>query len=167
MQYRLKICSAVAALLIICSMRSFAQSISPSVIGSQGTQEELGTFSIEATLGEIQINTGQNQNFILTQGFHQSILSVSPVSIAEQSRLAVSVYPNPISEWLNVTISDAVENPLLQVFDTEGRVVAEKYGGNEQYHRFDMRMLASGTYLLTVGDALNGARSTYRIVKAK
>lgn len=74
-----------------------------------------------------------------------------PVSVYQmQPALAVSVFPNPTSEILNVETNSA---QIIRLFNAEGSLVVEKQTMNS-VEQIDVRHLATGLYFLQAGQSV-------------
>lgn len=63
----------------------------------------------------------------------------------------ISVYPNPFTNNLTITLKDANENASLRIYDTQGRMVRQVQV-NEFTQRLDLSGLADGVYLMRFGN---------------
>lgn len=85
----------------------------------------------------------------------------APAGIAE-SKLDLSIYPNPVSDRLQVEATSLISE--IEVIDLEGRVVAKLNAGQENSVTVDFSTFASGTYIVRVRTAAGVERRT--VVKA-
>jgi len=80
---------------------------------------------------------------------------------------AVTVYPNPASEALNVLgVSEASGKSVVQLVDISGRMVYSAQvtiNKGENNYRFDVSSFEAGNYLLIWTDA-TGNRSTHKVI---
>ena len=73
------------------------------VVSSAGEHNTIGNIQVSWTLREPVIETVSGGNSILTQGFHQTKLMVTPVlSIFEN--MQIKVFPNPTNEFINISL---------------------------------------------------------------
>jgi len=152
------------AALIFVSLTMNAQTASPSVVASSGGNAQGEGFSISWTLGEMAIETFQNDNLILTQGFHQTDIIVTSIYEAKSFDLLVNAFPNPVKDQLSVTVQDgAAENIRFGLVDLQGTMLLEgKLVGSET--QIDLATFRSGVYFLTL--TVKGEKvKTFRIVK--
>ena len=108
--------------IALIPMVGMAQSISPEVIASAGEHFENGTTQLSWTLGEVVIDTYDNGTNTLTQGFHQTQLTVTSVE-ETLSEVRLNMYPNPTSELLNIDLGNNQTDINLQLFDMSGKLV--------------------------------------------
>ena len=85
----------------------------------------------------------------LTMEYYVDVVEAS--SNAEDDKIKVSVYPNPVADKLHVTSSRAMET--IRLFDMNGRLVYQSEAGSPE-HRIDMENLPSGMYVLDVDGLL-------------
>jgi len=79
------------------------------------------------------------------------ILGVSTQEFAAQ----ISVYPNPASDWVEVSGLDTSENVAIKIYDTMGKQLSEvQLGGS---NRFNVEALSSGIYYVTVSEGQKSA----------
>ena len=89
------------------------------------------------------------------QGNAQTDVKISPILANEAPNYAeVSIYPNPVSEQLNITFgAEPNAQVSMTIIDRGGRVVEQRklvaLGGNQQ-EKFDIRNMTSGQYLLKI-----------------
>jgi CotH kinase protein/Lamin Tail Domain/Chitobiase/beta-hexosaminidase C-terminal domain/Secretion system C-terminal sorting domain len=80
-----------------------------------------------------------------------------PVIIASQDLMpmAVSVWPNPADELLQIAVQGAGHDLAAQVITTDGRVLLDQFLalGNDQIATLDISTLTTGLYLLRVYDS--------------
>jgi hypothetical protein len=138
-----------------------AQHLSPTVIGSAGASFSTSTASMDMTVGEVVIETFNN-NTILTQGFHQGIIKVETIvtEIVEN----VKVYPNPTTSIITVEL-EKNGNAELILIDVNGKIVLQEKMANQQKKGLDLRQLAEGNYFLQL--IMGGKKSVYQINKSK
>lgn len=86
------------------------------------------------------------------------------VNVGENGSLTtMEVYPNPVSNELNVILPANLETPLIQLFDISGKLVQTWSAANQsQMQRLDVAGLANGWYTLSVQHA--EGRLTQKIV---
>lgn len=139
-----------------------AQSTSPQVISSAGNHFSNGNHQISFTIGETVVQTFSNSANTLTQGFHQSNLSV--ISIEEIDFLSsIEVYPNPVVETLNIEMENHTGEVWLNLYSISGQLVLQKKADSPS-ESLNMAKLAEGVYLLKFSGE-NAPKKTYSIIK--
>lgn len=85
---------------------------------------------------------------------------------AMEGEVQFEVYPNPVSDFVNIKWNQALDAPMnVQLKAIDGRqLLFNKIDGNNLFHQTDISQMASGIYLLEVeyGD---GERQTFKVVK--
>ncbi len=152
------------AALLFVSLTMNAQTVSPSVIASSGGHAQGEGLTISWTLGEMAIETFQNDNLILTQGFHQTDIVITSVYESTSLDFTINAFPNPVKEQLTVNVQEgAAENIRFGMVDLQGNLLLEgELEGRET--NIDLATFRSGVYFLTL--TVKGEKvKTFRIVK--
>ncbi|MFD1315891.1 T9SS type A sorting domain-containing protein [Namhaeicola litoreus] len=142
---------------ILFTIPNFGQEIiSPF---GQGTTSNIG--SLNATLGEIAIATDQSSEGIITQGFHQTNLSVLSVDDFDP-QLKVSLYPNPSPDLFHIEMEDFT-TAIVKVYNVHGQLMLDQIldNNNSEVHT---EQLKKGMYFLTVFKNDKPIK-TYKILK--
>jgi hypothetical protein len=132
---------------------------------SSGGASAVGTgVQLSWTIGEPVIATFTGTSAILTQGFHQSKLTVTAIDPTLFPGLEVSVYPNPVSTSLRLHISgDRLQNLTYILYNIEGKAVLNKEIVSSP-ELIQMELFSSGTYLLKVLRD-NAPLKTFKVIK--
>jgi len=146
-------------------MFGMAQSISPEVIASAGEHFDNGTTQLSWTLGEVVIDTYDNGTNILTQGFHQTQLTVT--SIEETlADIRLNMYPNPTSEFLNIDLGNNESDIDLQLFDMSGKLVhSDKIEARQAQYVLPMNKVATGNYMVQMQSVDGKFNTIHKVVK--
>ena len=145
-------------LLILCTLTVRSQ----EVIASQGNSYSNASASIDFTIGEVVIATLSNTGNTLTQGFHQTnltVLAIDDFDINYQAR----VFPNPTQDLLQVEIQN-FEGLNFKMYDIQGRQLS-KEKLNSINTTINTTPYAKGLYLLVILNENNQLLKTYRIIK--
>jgi hypothetical protein len=127
------------------------------VVSTAGNHSENGTVQLSWTVGEPVIFTYSNGSNILTQGMHQSKLTITAIKEIELSGLGISAFPNPVNECVNLKVSHlSSDKPdemwkefSFQLYDINGKVLMQKeIVGTETIIQMDS--YAPSTYFLKV-----------------
>jgi hypothetical protein len=150
--------------VIIAFLLSGIAVYAQEVVTTAGSYVETSSGSLNWTVGEAVIETITNGTNTLTQGFQQSKLTVTAITDLKDSRIELSVYPNPTSDFLSIEVkTDKQRDLLLRLFDLNGRLILlKKMAGNKQ--TINMQNYSPATYILKVTEANKEIR-TYQIVK--
>lgn len=159
--------SIVTIGLIGSLMAANAQSISPEVIATSGEHFQNGTSQLSWTLGEVMIDTYATGGNILTQGFHQTQLTVTSIEENNPFSLDVGVFPNPTTQFLNVNISGEHDPFVVALYDMNGRLVLEnKIPKNQSSVQLDLSALAMAYYTLTISESEGDYFSAHKVCKS-
>lgn len=170
----------MAAILI--SLLSHAQTtISPMLFSANAHDTSLvspegASYSVSWSLGEIAIETiangSGNQQFIITQGYHQpsygEALSAEDEWNHEADWADISVYPNPSPGEVKIAISQNQNAEIkMQVYSLQGQLMLRKYyHGDKISDSVNLSHLRSATYLIMFtksGHALHP--KTFKLIK--
>jgi hypothetical protein len=153
-------------LFFACISLAKAQSISPQVIASAGTHSTGSNIQLSWTLGEPVITTVSNGNNIITQGFHQTLLTVTAVDENNISDINITVFPNPTSEILNISLANNQKDLQLELFDINGKLLqTQQINATQNMANINMSEYARANYLLRLYAADGSINNTYKIGK--
>lgn len=160
---------------LILTFMVVAQQPPTQIVASAGGTHSNQALTLEWTLGEIAVATIQHQNFALSQGYHQPLLSVKPVAEAEiadnqgDKESNFTVYPNPVQSILEVAVK-TVE------FDGAYRLVLSNAQGKILDHfifsdatsnmKIDMTPYQAGSFMLNIFDQQGIRSDAFQIIKA-
>lgn len=139
---------------IVFIYASQAQSISSEVIANSGDNFINQAASLTWTLGESATDVLINQPFIHTQGFHQTYLNTKTNS-PDLLNSAISVYPNPAREFVNVSFKNINQEVTLELVDVSGKKHFSKNINTHETYRLNLKNLADGKYLLQINSSEN------------
>lgn len=83
-------------------------------------------------------------------------------AIENETENTITVYPNPLQDQLNLSISSKGENKHLSLTDVQGRVLLSQHIINS-LSTIDMKRFSPGLYFLTIRD--NSSTHVFKIVK--
>ncbi len=132
------------------------------VISTQGDSYSNGSNTIDFTIGEPVTETVSDGTNDLTQGFHQTLLTITSVEDLDVDIL-VNLFPNPTAEFANLTI-EKYEGLKFQLFDVTGNLLkqAALTGSKTSVNMSEYPM---GMYLLTLTNQKDKKIKTYQIIK--
>jgi hypothetical protein len=94
----------------------------------------------------------------------KSVISTSLEDLEED--LKVSIYPNPVSEWLNIeSFSVPLSRIVLAGVDGHQSLKEEIIPSNEKKYLYDMSNLPSGVYVIQLFDKKNHFIKADRVIK--
>jgi len=144
-----------------------AQSISPEVIATAGEHFSNGSSQLSWTMGEVMIDTYSAGGNIVTQGFHQTQLTVTSIEESNPFSLDVNVFPNPTSQFLNIDVRGEHKPLTVTLYDMHGKLLMqENLKSGQASAQLDLSKLAMAYYILNVVDENGKYSSSHRINKA-
>jgi hypothetical protein len=143
----------------------FSQSLAPSTLGAQGGYDGTKKIVLEWTLGEIFTAIGRPGDQIITQGFLQPALKITPEKKTIQR--VVVFYPNPVSEILNIQVQGCADcTYTIALFSRDGLcVMSSAILVGESTAHVDMSNIPPGLYVLKVTAPSATLYESYRIIK--
>ncbi|MBC7864735.1 MAG: T9SS type A sorting domain-containing protein [Bacteroidia bacterium] len=150
----------------IFSLGIFCQSTtSPEVIASSGDYNSGPSASLSWTLGEIVTETVGNGANTLTQGFQQPFLQ-NTTGIINLSTQAVSVFPNPVSDELFITLPKESEFSVFIIKDLSGKEIhTEKIMPGFILQKVEMQNYTAGIYFIQILSSTGKSNSIFKIIK--
>lgn len=149
----------LSCLVLLLGLSTHAQ----EVIGSSGTTNSSATHSLEWTIGETITATANSGTNTVTQGFHQTMLTVSSIE-EEGTKFNISAFPNPTNSILNITITNCEEELNVQLYDVAGKLIESLiYAEGQESSIINFEKYERGTYYITVSSSEE--TSTLSVVK--
>ena len=153
----MKILSPIIFLFI--SAFAFGQSNTVSA----GGDAEGDNGSVSFSIGQVVYTSAQSATGNINQGVQQPF-DVGVVTGVEELGINLSVYPNPTSGLLTLTVDQAETQPLsFELFDASGRSVASKDNLSAST-QISLDAFVSGIYTLSVYRSNKPVKS-FRIVR--
>ncbi len=153
-----------SVLIAIFFSLAVSAQVKQEVIASAGGYNVAGGISISWTLGETIIPTFTNGGLTLTHGFQQQLI-VTTVEENIDILVSVKVYPNPVSDVINILFEEVVESEInLTLLDSQGRLVKKDViEATVSEKQVNMQDMAAGVYYLrlTKGKLVN----VYKVIK--
>lgn len=134
-----------------------------SVVASAGESWNNGALTLDWTLGEFAIETYQNNQTILTQGFHQPNYGDVSSSPDLKNEIEFQLFPNPtFGVFVLETHNSIDQNFDVFIHDSNGKLVQHlKARGNGL---IDLSQFGNGNYFLTIknnfGELINSRKIT-------
>lgn len=139
-----------------------AQTLTPEVFASGGTQLSGTNGQIEYTVGEVVTATLTGNSEVLTQGFNQPEIVI--VAVEEwQPSYTIQCYPNPTEQYVKVH-TDSDEVLQVQVIDALGQVVIAKLPFEREVV-LDLQAMTNGTYIVSVTRQDGAALKNFTLFK--
>ena len=140
-----KIFTLLLMLFSICTAL-MAEMVAVSADGDETTYALLDVKRIEVSVNSTSASMTVLLNDGTIEGNYQKLLFAEPTtSVDELGEISLFVYPNPVSNTLNIRGVD--ENALLTVFNLSGQCVMQEKGVE-----IDVTSLYQGTYILRINN---------------
>ena len=157
-------------LLTFCATNiSNAQTLSATVLPTQGDYFTNSAGKVSWTLGEIVTETLSASGNILTQGFQQPDLRIGDY-VQELDGHILSVYPNPTLDEVIVDLSKMPAGDYsVSVFNIAGQLMSEgnySGGNSESINHLSFKNYAGGTYMLVLNDSNKKYQNSIKIFKS-
>lgn len=132
------------------------------VISTQGNSYQGTNASIDYTIGEPIIFTGNDGSNSLTQGFHQTKWEYASIDI-HNAEFNANVYPNPVENTLTIE-SEEFNGKNYAIYDATGRIVSE---GNLESEKTQVSASewAPGSYSVVLFDNDQEKLKTVKLIK--
>lgn len=96
------------------------------VISTSGKHHESADKSISWTLGEMVTETFSAGENILTQGFHQSKLTVVSMNDMDLPGYTITAYPSPAKSYVTLSVeAEKYENMVYRLYDLNGKLITQ------------------------------------------
>ena len=139
-----------------------SQSLTPQVFASSGTHYTSASSQLSFTIGEPLTSSYTAGSTTVTQGFHQP--EIKYAGIEHNDDFVFNVYPNPVQDYINITITDeSINQYSMEIIDQLGQIIESKVlSGNNQ--QVDISTLSAGNYHLRITYKQNKTNS-FTIIK--
>lgn len=131
-----------------------AQTVTPTVISSDGGSYANSQGQIEWTIGEPVSETYITANNTITNGFHQPVLELVTLLNELSSNQEILVYPNPVKENLQINFKGIKTGDYkLVMVDALGKLIYNSQMSlSESSQNFHLKMtdVAAGNYFLSI-----------------
>ncbi len=113
--------------LIVMCLHQFgwSQNMEREVVGSAGGQSTNNEISLQWTLGELIVNTEEEADLILCQGFHQGGEGILIKAGEPSESFEIKAFPNPTTEAILLT-SKQKGTFDLTLFDLAGQALFQQ-----------------------------------------
>jgi hypothetical protein len=137
-------------LLLITVVLLISQLHAQQVVNNAGGIAKNSQYEISWGLGELAIHTFTSENYTITQGFHQSLLTVTGINEGIEPGFEISVFPNPTQNFVNLELGANSPNNLeYQVYGQKGQLI-ERKPIHAQPVKVSFLDLAGGVYFIKV-----------------
>jgi hypothetical protein len=158
-------------LMLAVTVTGFGQTAKPELISSSGGSFVSSNQQITWSLGEAIIESFTNGNTGLSQGFHQCSYLITAVDETVVPAIAIKVFPNPVSDFVNVQIAEndqLMGNYVITLTDLLGKQL-DKFKPTTNCTKVNLRTFVAGTYFLSVSGSAKTIKTikTFKIIKSE
>lgn len=141
------------------------QSVLPEVMSTAGDHFTSNDAQVSWTIGETVIESLENANNQLTQGFHQTnLILTSILDLAKEYN--VEVFPNPTNDIITVQWKENVGKHSLDLYDNTGkRIYRNLERKADMTDIINVSDLASGSYFLLLSMPKDNSIQIFKIIK--
>jgi len=144
----------------ICSAQSIEKNLIASAGGTLTTSAMLLDYSIgEPLVAKIENGTTIDQGFLALVS-EENTLSNLDLDFSED----VILYPNPVSDFVNIELGGNDSEYILKIFSIEGKLV-KQISKLQDSSRIDLQELKTGIYIVQIYAKENGKNKTFKIQK--
>ncbi|MBC7776126.1 MAG: T9SS type A sorting domain-containing protein [Phycisphaerae bacterium] len=142
-----------------------SQSLSPEVTATAGDHFSSTDAQLSWTIGETVTETFAANSSQLTQGFHQTNLTV--VAVGDPAAdFQVRVYPNPTADRVNIESQASSPAFSVEFSDAQGRTLLLQSAAQQGLlHSLDLSGYAPGVYYLRLRAEGQKTTQTFKIIK--
>ena len=131
-------------------------------ISAGGGSSKNETLELSWTLGQLVIATGEVNEYSVTQGFHQTIITVTNLN-DDLNEIQLKVFPNPVVEVLIIEFPER-KHFEYSIYNENGELVISGKLSDIR-NPVNISQLNRGTYILYVKDQMTNKLNSYKISK--
>ena len=150
---------------VIFTFLSINNFFSQDSFNSSGTNIVSSSGSVSHSIGQLFYNTIVSNDGQVSAGVQQTY-TVTNVGFNTNTLNNISVYPNPVSNNLTLTISNSIDNFGYNLYDFQGKLIIDGIILSEET-TVSTSNLSVGTYFINVYNNQNQKSQTFKIIKNK
>ena len=144
-----------------------AQSADQNVIGSAGGYDTTNNVKVSWTVGEVVTETATDGNNTLTQGFHQTNLTITQIEedLINTENFSINIYPNPAVHSVSMEVTaESVKGLKYELNDNNGKLLLK---GNflNKTEKIDFTIYQPSIYYIRIYNDKGTFVDTYKVVK--
>lgn len=151
----------ILQMLLAASLFAAAQ----EVVSAAGETNKTANTEVSWTIGETVIETFSNNSNTLTQGVHQTKLTITAISDTDWPDLEIKAFPNPVGDKLNVEFNALPEKMSFVVVDIVGKTIQRDFIKSDKTI-LDFSKVTAGQYILKIQTEAGEPVQTFKIVKS-
>ena len=144
-----------------------AQSADQNVIGSAGGYDTTSNVKVSWTVGEVVTETATDGNNTLTQGFHQTNLTITQIEedLINTDNFSINIYPNPAVHSVSMEVTaESIKGLKYELNDNNGKLLLK---GNflNKTEKIDFTIYQPSIYYIRIYNDKGTFADTYKVVK--
>ena len=157
---------AFLLIIVILTVVNCYKCYTQQIVSNMGKSLQTLDGLISFTLGEVVISNFTIGSEIITQGFHQTNLTVTEVEDIVDNESKVKIFPNPTNSNLYISLGNCdLSNFKVQIYQYDG-VLISILDSDQCLINLDFSDYLNGTYILKILKD-NIIIGTYKVVKQK
>jgi hypothetical protein len=140
------------------------QTIILQLVGTSGESIKNATYQLDFSIGEMLIETHENSQYMVTQGFHQGTYIVSAIEENPALSYQIKVYPNPVNDFIHLEIGTPITESIIFIVTDQNGKITHRARSNELLSLIDFSGYSNGIYFLTVMQK-NHLLKSFKIIK--
>lgn len=137
----------VFQLLVLIPLFTMSQQLSPVVISTAGESFTANGYSLDFVIGELAIESYQNETSMLTQGFLQGDEGATSINEFAINDTDIHIYPNPASNNINIEVYSQEKVIHYEIVSLQGAAICRTQLV-DNISTTDISFLKPGMYLL-------------------
>lgn len=134
---------------VLAIINSQGQQLDPAVVATTGDHYVSSGYQLSFTLGETVIATFASDEHTLTQGFHQTELTIT--SVLETPEIIVQLFPVPARDLVYIKFNNPNNLRHFNLFDMSGKQInSGSIDPSTELFELPVSKLANGTYILNL-----------------
>jgi hypothetical protein len=143
---------------------SRGQTIILQLVGTSGESLKNSTYQLDFSIGEMLIESYNNPQYLVTQGFQQGTYIISVIEENPALSYQIKVYPNPADDFIHLEIGAPLTEKLLYIVTDQSGKITLRGHTNELLSQVDFSGYSTGIYFLTVLQK-NRILKSFKIIK--
>jgi len=144
-----------------------AQTADQNVIGSAGGYDTTNNVKVSWTVGEVITETATDGNNTLTQGFHQTNLTVTQIeeALINSENFSINIFPNPAVYSVSMEVTaESIKGLKYELNDNNGKLLLKGKFTNK-LEKIDFTIYQPSIYYIRIYNDKGTFSDTYKVVK--
>jgi hypothetical protein len=154
-------------IFLIITLLSSGIILAQESVNTSGSNASGTGGAVSYTVGQVAYTNSSGSNGSVSAGVQQSYTITATTGVDENNfNLDVSVYPNPTTDLLVLSINELKEEYRYQVLDMAGKRLTNGQLRNNQT-QLDFSSYAAGSYYVNIITNQNKQIKTFQVIKNK